>query len=162
MAILVVSLDPEEHPHLYPEMAGAPTGVRPPTHGVVEAPAPAMAGTAIGKRKTAGREFIKMAFSMSAQAEPGTPGGAQEPEESDQQLIASRPSSTSRIEAGRRALRRSQAPLAQDDARTPGSPAGHVRSCRRSQRRQLPSAVFDLDHVDLLLGGDGLLHQSAH
>lgn len=81
------------------DMANSPAarGIRP------AAPA---AATAMGSRKPvgpafaqtmpkmAGREFIKRAFSMSAQAEPGDPTGAQDPE-TDSQFL-SRPQSPPR------------------------------------------------------------------
>lgn len=47
---------------------------------------PAMTGYEPTMAKSAGAAFIKMAFSMSAQAEQGTPNGAQDPE-TDTQLI---------------------------------------------------------------------------
>lgn len=56
---------------------------------------PAMTGYEPTMAKAAGANFIKWAMSMSAQAEPGTPSGAQDPE-TDSQLIPEKPRPTSK------------------------------------------------------------------
>lgn len=78
-------------------MAASPAASKKAPHAAVHAALARMnQSPAMGATKMAGAAFIKMAFSMSAQAEPGTPSGAQEPEAEAQ--FQSRPSSKPAVE----------------------------------------------------------------
>lgn len=77
------------NPEQYGMRAPSPTANNATSAGVrskrpVSAPVTGFDPTMAKMAQRGGREFIKMAFSMSAQAEPGTPGGAQEPEAESQ------------------------------------------------------------------------------
>jgi hypothetical protein len=77
-----------------PPAQGAPQPPRPLSMDVSTSAGgrvkPAMTGYEPTMAKAAGANFIKWAMSMSAQAEPGTPSGAQDPE-TDSQLIPEKP-----------------------------------------------------------------------
>lgn len=67
------------------------------TIGIRKSPAPTGFEPTIAKMaQRGGREFLKLAVSMSAQAEPGTPSGAQEPEAESQ--FQARPTSKPAME----------------------------------------------------------------
>lgn len=78
------------NPHLYESTPGATSAGKKITP--VSPTGPTMAKVA----HYGGREFLKRAFSMSAQAEPGTPSGAQDPETDSQ--FSARPASKPAVE----------------------------------------------------------------